>query len=361
MFSRSVAREVERLARKNGLDHNAVLAVAEVESAGRAVWRVKGLDFPPIRFEGHYFYRLLDGAKRDKAVAQGLAAKKARVVKNPSSYARRYEMLERAVKIDKEAAYASISIGLGQVMGQHAKKLGFSSPSAMFEYASKGVTQQIDIMIRFILRFGLKDELNGHDWAAFARQYNGPAYKVNAYDTKMAQAYKRWSSGATPQARKSDIVSDYQAQLKTLGYYTGKVDGVVGPATRSAVRAFQSDYGLVVDGQYGMMTANALAKAMRKRELAEADKGVEDGTKTAGGGVLCEAAREAADRIEPLAQYSYILTYIFIGLVLVGVLVAGYNLLKKRRLQNGDDTGLLGFVLGRRDSESAIDVGAQLS
>ena len=30
------------------------------------------------------------------------------------------------------------------------------------------------------------------DWAEFARRYNGPAYRDNIYDTKLATAYQRF-------------------------------------------------------------------------------------------------------------------------------------------------------------------------
>ena len=36
------------------------------------------------------------------------------------------------------------------------------------------------------------DELRRHDWAGFARGYNGRNYKINQYDVKIAAAYKRF-------------------------------------------------------------------------------------------------------------------------------------------------------------------------
>jgi peptidoglycan hydrolase-like protein with peptidoglycan-binding domain len=40
-----------------------------------------------------------------------------------------------------------------------------------------------------------------------------------------------------------------QTELQARGYYRYKVDGIVGPITRAAIRAFQSDAGLPVDGE----------------------------------------------------------------------------------------------------------------
>ncbi len=49
-----------------------------------------------------------------------------------------------------------------------------------------------------------------------------------------------------------------QQKLKSLGYYKKSVDGIFGSGTRSAVKAFQRDYGLVVDGIVGPKTLKAL-------------------------------------------------------------------------------------------------------
>lgn len=45
-----------------------------------------------------------------------------------------------------------------------------------------------------------------------------------------------------------------QKALKSAGYYDGKIDGKIGPATRSAIRDFQSGHGLTADGVCGRKT-----------------------------------------------------------------------------------------------------------
>ena len=42
------------------------------------------------------------------------------------------------------------------------------------------------------------------------------------------------------------VVVDVQRQLQRDGYYSGPVDGVLGPITRGAIAAFQADHGLAV-------------------------------------------------------------------------------------------------------------------
>ena len=49
-------------------------------------------------------------------------------------------------------------------------------------------------------------------------------------------------------------VAEVQRMLKKLGYYRNKVDGKFGPRTEQAVRSFQSDKGLPVDGIVGPQT-----------------------------------------------------------------------------------------------------------
>ena len=44
-------------------------------------------------------------------------------------------------------------------------------------------------------------------------------------------------------------VAAVQRRLGELGYYHGVVDGAIGPRTRSAIAAFESRHGLIVDGR----------------------------------------------------------------------------------------------------------------
>ncbi len=53
-------------------------------------------------------------------------------------------------------------------------------------------------------------------------------------------------------------VKEVQRRLKQWGYYNGAVDGVYGPATVKAVKAFQKKNGLTVDGIAGKSTYAAL-------------------------------------------------------------------------------------------------------
>ena len=57
---------------------------------------------------------------------------------------------------------------------------------------------------------------------------------------------------------RGDEVRRIQQKLKSLGYFTSAVDGIYGTLTQSAVKRFQRDNGLSVDGIAGPRTLSAL-------------------------------------------------------------------------------------------------------
>lgn len=69
------------------------------------------------------------------------------------------------------------------------------------------------------------------------------------------------------------MVLDLQTQLKSLGYFSGKMDAIFGNLTRASVLAFQADHGLETDGIVGNRTWAALksAKPKPKREVSVDD------------------------------------------------------------------------------------------
>jgi len=51
-----------------------------------------------------------------------------------------------------------------------------------------------------------------------------------------------------------------QTALKNAGYYSGSVDGKVGPQTKQAIKEFQRTHGLSADGKVGPKTWTQLAQ-----------------------------------------------------------------------------------------------------
>lgn len=59
-----------------------------------------------------------------------------------------------------------------------------------------------------------------------------------------------WKRGAAADDYNYDrTVASIQMNLNDLGYDAGRVDGRIGPKTREAIRNFQRDHGLFVDGR----------------------------------------------------------------------------------------------------------------
>jgi len=62
-----------------------------------------------------------------------------------------------------------------------------------------------------------------------------------------------------------------QLHLKALGFFDGATDGILGPVTVEAIKAFQADAGLTADGAFGPKTQAALAAGLQStRDFVEA-------------------------------------------------------------------------------------------
>ena len=57
------------------------------------------------------------------------------------------------------------------------------------------------------------------------------------------------------------VIADTQALLQQMGYYTGEVDGLLGPLTREALTAYQNDNGLAATAAIDQPTLDSLGLA----------------------------------------------------------------------------------------------------
>lgn len=268
MFSEFVEAEIRRVATERELEAAALLAVVEVESGGQALVEIGGRPMPLILFEYHVFHRQLRPAARPAAIGAGLASPRWGQIAYPRTQRERYALLARAKLIDREAAYAACSWGVGQVLGENARWLGYESAEALADEACAGVAGQVRLMLRFIDRRGLGPVLAARDWVRFAEGYNGPQQARHNYAGRMAAAHARWRQKAAPEivetvlslGDRGPAVLRAQRLLAQAGSRI-VADGQFGPATLTAVRTFQALQGLVRDGVVGAATWAALRRA----------------------------------------------------------------------------------------------------
>jgi hypothetical protein len=253
-----------------------LMAVIEVESSGKFFAKVAGKSEPLIRFEGHYFDRRLIGSTRARARLRGISSPVAGVVKNPASQTDRWDLLNKAIALNRTAALESTSWGIGQVMGANWKWLGFDNVEELVETARSGMAGQVELMVRYIEKAGLISALQTKNWSAFARGYNGPGYAKHAYHTKLAEAYLRAAKVQIPQARdqvssvspdtlrrgdRGERVQELQRQLTALGYVVD-ADGVFGGSTEAALKQFQSANSIPADGTTDPQTDITMANEL---------------------------------------------------------------------------------------------------
>ncbi|MDA8233219.1 MAG: N-acetylmuramidase domain-containing protein [Clostridia bacterium] len=86
-----------------------------------------------------------------------------------------YAALEVAKRLSEDAAYKSISMGLGQQMGFNFKVCGYKSAKEMFDDYSKGEDRQIDGMFSFVQNYDKRmfQALKEKNYETFVRYYNG--------------------------------------------------------------------------------------------------------------------------------------------------------------------------------------------
>lgn len=222
-----------------------VWAVITVETSGFGFLEDRR---PQILFERHIFRRLTDG--RHDAGNSDVSNRKA------GGYvggAAEYERLKKAANLDREAALKSTSWGISQVMGFNHGVAGFDDVESMVEAMIRNEDEQLLAMAKFIEGNGLARHLKHRSWASFARGYNGPDYKKNDYDTRLAAAHAKYSTLMPDLSLRTA-----QAALRYLGYKVGPVDGIRGRRTRSALLDFQEQNGLTVTGELDETTEQHL-------------------------------------------------------------------------------------------------------
>jgi hypothetical protein len=190
---------------------------------------------PAILFERHIFHQRTAGAF--DVTHPGISATASGGYLGGSQ---EYDRLAEAVALNRAAALESASWGIGQIMGFNASVAGFASTEDMVETMMDGEDAQIEGMATFMRSKKLHVPLAAHDWAAFAKGYNGKDFAKNQYDVRLAAAFRKFDGGPLPDL----LARQAQVLLTFLGINPGGIDGVVGKRTRSAVVRFREEQGM---------------------------------------------------------------------------------------------------------------------
>lgn len=140
-----------------------------------------------------------------------------------------------------------------KTLQQRLISLGYLAGTADGEYGS--ATQAA--VKAFQNRMGLwADGVAGPD--TLTQLYSSSAKKASSTAAYVGDTLQEGDNG--------DAVRILQRRLKTLGYYSGSIDGDYGTGTKEAVIAFQRDYGLTADGKAGTATMNKLFEEDLEKE-----------------------------------------------------------------------------------------------
>lgn len=234
-----------------------IWTVVEVETAGVT----QGFGFrldrrPQILFERHIFRKYTNG--RFDAEAPDISGP-------GGSYgllSEQYSKMEKALalcakaKLGAEPALKSASWGMGQVMGFNCAVGGYKSCMRMVRAMVRSEDHQLACMARFLKANGLAEKLVKREWSGFARMYNGPSYWQNRYDVKLAEQFERFASGSVPNLE----MRTAQVALLFLGYGPGRIDGIIGPRTRAAIKNFRIAAGFPASEELDGPVYQALCK-----------------------------------------------------------------------------------------------------
>ena len=186
--------DFQRVADWLGIEVAVVKAIQAVEAGGCGGFVAPGR--PVILFEGHIFWHELkkQGFNPERYVAGNENILYLKWEKGHYyGGMKEYERLEKAREIHKEAADASTSWGMFQVMGFNYAMCGYGSVEEMVKDMCAGEDKQLEAFARFVKFAKLQSCLEQKDWAGFTRRYNGPGYAQNQYDKKLEEAYRKFT------------------------------------------------------------------------------------------------------------------------------------------------------------------------
>ena len=192
----------KQLATRLNVELAALKAVAEVESSGSGFLPAPDRR-PKVLFEGHVFHRLTAG--RHSLTHPAISHPGWDRSRYARSLAGEWKRLDTAATLDPAAAMQSASWGAFQIMGFNYALCGFDSVGRFVQALAAGADGQLEAFATLLSRPGspMIGPLRRKQWAKFASLYNGPGYRQNRYDEKLATAYARHAAAPAGSARRT--------------------------------------------------------------------------------------------------------------------------------------------------------------
>ena len=282
MHSPEVMQAFEQAAREGNYEVAAIQATFIVEADSK--WFEPDGVTPINRFEPHAYPEKHWPNLGFKT--EGVAPWRASLAVKPSERKRMYETAKR---IDLEAAYRAASHAAPQIMGFNHKDAGYQSAGEMVRAMTGNKPEQVAAFSRLVRSWGLDTALRSHDWLTFAKRYNGTG-RPHYYAAEIAKAYKKLAGKPSlvvlRMGDRGESVDSLQRYLRRQGYEVSR-DGIFGKQTDDAVRFFQRDHGLKIDGIVGAKTWEKLMKATpvgMEQPLPEAQSTADPDQKAEGAG-----------------------------------------------------------------------------
>lgn len=186
------AADFQAAATSLGVEVAAIRAIASVESGGRSGFGPGGR--PVLRYELHIFEGGTHGAYHKTHPHLSQHSLSAGKPYHHGGQVNEYSLLHGAMILRNRhlTAWESASWGMFQVMGSNHS--GYSSVADFVTAMYQSEANQMKSFLAFCRDNGLVHALKTHNWAHFARGYNGSNYAANHYDANIAAAYARFSA-----------------------------------------------------------------------------------------------------------------------------------------------------------------------
>lgn len=172
-----------------GVQPAAIKAFWKTEAAGA------GFQFgkPKILPERHVFSRLTE--HRFDRLFPTLSYPSWGRLPYPRTQDERYDMLLAMAHLNIDAGFGACSYGAPQILGSNYRLCSYPSAFMFAEAMARDEQTQLKAFMAFVANAGIlpylrKVTLDVASWGPVASRYNGSAYRANAYDVKMRDAFK---------------------------------------------------------------------------------------------------------------------------------------------------------------------------